>query len=68
MQNITLHITGMACGGCAATIEKALRALDGVLKATVSHPDATAEVGYDPAKIQPEQIQECIVGTGYGVQ
>jgi len=65
MQKLTLHITGMACGGCAATIEKALLALDGVIEADVSHTEGTADIRFDPAKVQAEQLKAAIEAAGY---
>lgn len=65
MEKLTLYITGMACGGCASNVSNALRALDGVLEADVSHVEGTAEVGFDPAKVQPAQLKAAIEAAGY---
>ena len=40
----TIHIEGMMCGHCEATVKKALEALDGVQSAEVSHEKGTAIV------------------------
>lgn len=40
----TIHITGMMCGHCEATVKKALEALPGVVSAEVSHEKGTAVV------------------------
>ena len=40
----TIHIEGMMCGHCEATVKKALEALDGVTGAVVSHEAGTAVV------------------------
>ena len=40
----TIHIEGMMCGHCEATVKKALEALDGVTGAAVSHETGTAVV------------------------
>ncbi|MBR3142779.1 MAG: cation transporter [Clostridiales bacterium] len=40
----TITIEGMMCGHCEATVKKALEALDGVIKADVSHDKGTAVV------------------------
>ena len=42
--NKTIHIEGMMCGHCEATVKKALEALDGVSAAEVSHTAGTAVV------------------------
>jgi len=44
IMNKTIHIEGMMCGHCEATVKKALEALDGVTGATVSHEAGTAVV------------------------
>ena len=40
----TIHIEGMMCAHCEATVKKALEALDGVASAAVSHEAGTAVV------------------------
>ena len=40
----TIHIEGMMCGHCEATVKKALEALEGVQSAEVSHVSGTAVV------------------------
>ena len=40
----TMHIEGMMCAHCEATVKKALEALDGVASADVSHEAGTAVV------------------------
>jgi heavy metal translocating P-type ATPase len=44
MKPITLHIDGMTCAGCAATVQKALAGVPGVEKATVNFITKTATV------------------------
>ncbi|WP_298219563.1 mercury(II) reductase [Halothiobacillus sp.] len=44
MNDQTLHVTGMTCDHCAESVKKALLAVDGVTRADVSYPDATAHV------------------------
>ena len=40
----TIHIEGMMCAHCEATVKKALEALEGVQAAAVSHKAGTAVV------------------------
>ena len=44
IMNKTIHIEGMMCGHCEATVKKAMEALDGVTGAAVSHEAGTAVV------------------------
>lgn len=65
MEKTTLNITGMACGGCSATIANALRAIDGVIEADVSHTEGTAEISFDATKVQVAQLKAAIEAAGY---
>ncbi len=65
MEKRTIAITGMACAGCAANIERELNRLDGVAKASVNFAARTALVEYDPAKITPKAMKEDIIKIGY---
>jgi copper chaperone CopZ len=55
-----LKVSGMHCGACAATVEKAAKKVAGVTAAKVSHSKATAEITYDPSKATPEAIAKAI--------
>jgi copper chaperone CopZ len=68
VETLTLYISGMVCGGCSGTVQKTLLALQGVTRADVSHVEGTAEVAYDPARVQPAQIKATIEATGYSVR
>lgn len=41
---IELHVTGMSCGGCAASLQKALASQPGVIHVEVDFTSATARV------------------------
>lgn len=66
-QFVTLRVDGMTCGGCAADIEKALRAVDGVLEARVSYEKSEAWVRYDDRKLTAEKVRGVIDKAGYKV-
>lgn len=68
MKTISLHISGMACGGCANTVTQALQGLDGVISAEVSYVESRAEVAYDEAKVQPEAMRAAVETAGYQVK
>ncbi len=52
----TIHITGMMCAHCEATVKKALEAIPGVSVEKVSHEEGVAEVlcadAVDPAALK----------------
>jgi Cu+-exporting ATPase len=67
-QEITLLIEGMNCAACANRIEKGLRKLEGVEKATVNFALERASVKHDPRVVSISQIEAEIRALGYGVR
>ncbi len=65
MQTLTLDISGMTCGGCTGSVQRALSKLDGVSHAEVSLGPGIATVVTDPARITPAQIESAITRLGY---
>jgi copper chaperone len=63
MQHLTLRIDGMSCGHCVARVEKTLSKLDGVNVRRVVI--GSAEIDYDPARINFAGIREAIDDAGY---
>jgi Cu+-exporting ATPase len=62
-----IHITGMTCTTCAATIEKGLVETPGVEQANVSFASEKASVEYDPTRVDLAKIKHTISQIGYGV-
>jgi Cu+-exporting ATPase len=62
-----IHVTGMTCTTCAATIEKGLAQTPGVEKADVSFASEKASVEYDPSKVGLAEISKTISELGYKV-
>ncbi|CCE23331.1 MULTISPECIES: heavy-metal-associated domain-containing protein [Methylotuvimicrobium] len=67
-ETIVLTVTGMKCGGCETNISDKLKTLDGVLSVSASHKDNKVEVGYDPAKIEVEEIEDAVIDAGFSVE
>ncbi len=67
MQNVTLEISGMTCGGCVRSVGNVLTALDGVAKAEVSLEQRRAVVDYDPGKGGVEQLKRSVEEAGFEV-
>ena len=61
----TIHVKGMHCKNCSASVTKALKAVDGVQKADVDFEKGTAIVEYDDAKVTEEKLREVIKSTGF---
>ncbi|GAI00054.1 unnamed protein product, partial [marine sediment metagenome] len=62
-----IHITGMICTTCAATIEKGLAETPGLEQANVSFASEKASIEYDPTKVDLARIKHTISQIGYGV-
>jgi len=62
-----IHITGMTCTTCAATIEKGLAETPGIEQANVNFASEKAIVEYDPSKVNFTKIKDTISQIGYGV-
>jgi len=66
-QQARIHVTGMTCTTCAATVEKTLAETEGVTRANVNFASEDASVEYDPAKVGLEKIKDVISGLGYSI-
>jgi copper chaperone CopZ len=64
---LTLHVTGMTCGGCENAVKRAVGKLPGVASVEASHQEQRVTVNYDEAQTTPEAISAKINGLGYRV-
>ena len=62
----TIYVHGMTCGGCAISVEQALRNTEGVEDARVSFERGEAVVKYDDRKVTAAKLREVVTGIGYG--
>ncbi|MCH5278430.1 MAG: heavy metal translocating P-type ATPase [Christensenellaceae bacterium] len=62
----TLHIEGMMCGHCEATVKKALESLPGVEQAIVSHTEGTAVVTLN-AEADEDAMKKAVEAEDYQV-
>lgn len=65
VQVCRITISGMTCTSCSSTIESALQAIPGVLKARVALATEEAEVHYNPNIVNHTQILKAIEDTGF---
>ncbi len=65
-QKANIHITGMTCATCAATVEKALAETEGVGQARVNFASEKASIEYDPEKVDLTKIKDAVSEAGYG--
>ena len=66
MMKKTLKIEGMMCGHCEMHTKKALEALDGVVKAEVSHENGTAVVTLEK-EVSDDTLKQAVTEQGYQV-
>ncbi|MEW6591963.1 MAG: heavy-metal-associated domain-containing protein [Pseudomonadota bacterium] len=67
MNEITLTVTGMTCGGCVASVQRVLAAVPGVQSAEVTLEPGRARVVYDPARADRAALEKAVVAAGFGV-
>lgn len=66
LQRLRFDVTGMSCGSCVGRIEKALRALPGVVEASVNLATESAEVAFQ-SPLGPAGIVAAVAAAGYAV-
>lgn len=66
MQTQNLQITGMNTDQCAANVNGALRALQGVADVHVSLLRSQAEVLFDERQVSVPDLQESLAQAGFG--
>ncbi len=65
VKTVTLRVRGMTCGGCATTVEKALKSTDGVEEVMVSFERGRAVIKYDDQKVTVAKLRLVIQSTGF---
>ena len=67
MSSATISVPDIHCDHCKASIEGALKQLDGVQAAEVSVADRSVSVDYDETAVNEDQIRNAIIEQGYDV-
>jgi len=65
MQTLSFDVSGMTCGGCTSSVQRALSKIDGVSHAEVTLHPGVASVLADPERVTSAQIEAAIAGLGY---
>jgi len=65
MNQVTLKVNGMSCGHCAASIEKALKAVGAA--GEVDLQNGTVAVRFDESKVTLDAVKAAIEDQGYDV-
>jgi len=61
----TLTISGMHCSGCANSVERALRELEGVTEATVDLKNESASVTSKADVVSTDDFKQAVEDAGY---
>lgn len=64
-RRIQVSVTGMTCAACSNSVESALQAVNGVLKASVALLQNKAYVVFDPQLVKDEDIKTAIEDAGF---
>ncbi len=62
---VSLHVPGMTCSLCPATIRTALKRVDGVERLEVDLEARTVRVWFDDARATPQRLVEATRAAGY---
>lgn len=65
MEQAKIHVEGMTCGGCVASVTRVLKAIPGVEFVDVSLEPAEASVRFDPARTDLGALKRAIDGAGF---
>jgi len=68
MDTLTINIKGMSCSHCKMAVEQALQTLQGVESADVDLQSNTAQITFDPNKVDSKKLKAAIIEAGYGVE
>jgi len=66
-REISLKLSGMTCASCAATIERAIKKVEGVKSANVNFATERATVEYFPDLVSILNLRKAVQDVGYGV-
>jgi Cu+-exporting ATPase len=65
-EKVAIPVSGMSCGGCAGSVQRALEKHPGVSAASVNLMMNNATVEFDPAATSAGALVETIRAAGYG--
>lgn len=65
MKTTTIAVAGMTCGGCVASVTRALKAVPGVHEVQVTLTPGAAKVSFDESNTSEADIKTAIEDAGY---
>ena len=67
MEQTTIPVEGMACGGCEANVTEALESLEGVSSVAADHEGDEVRVVHDDSRVDAPVLSNTIEDAGYDV-
>ena len=68
VEKVTIPVGGMTCASCVEHVQNALRAVDGVVSASVNLATERATVEYLPTQTTLSALKQAIIDSGYEVR
>ena len=65
MQTLSFDVSGMTCGGCTGSVQRALSKIDGVVQAEVTLRPGVATVVVDASRVTAAQLESAIARLGF---
>ncbi|WEN43217.1 hypothetical protein CKCBHOJB_02830 [Thauera sp. GDN1] len=65
MEEVTIKVEGMSCGGCVRNVTGVLKGLAGVEDAQVSLEQGSATVRFDPAQVSVDALRTAVEDAGF---
>jgi copper chaperone len=67
-QSLSFDISGMTCGGCSASVQRALSKIEGISRVQISLDPPGAKVVADTNYVTREQIESAVAVLGYSAK
>jgi copper chaperone len=67
METVTLNVKGMSCQGCVGSVTRVLKATPGVDAVNVQLESGQAQVSFDPARANLDDLRRAVEDAGYDV-
>lgn len=67
VNQVTIQVKGMTCGGCVKSVENSVSALSGVEKVNVQLKTGKVDVEFNDSQVDIKQITDTIEDQGYTV-
>jgi len=68
IQDVTLKVTGMKCGGCETNVKGKLSNITGVLSVDANNKEDSVNVEFNEASINLDEIKKVIGEAGFIVE